>query len=212
MTSFGYDKVNAMTNKGYYPVEPDTQYFRGPATYNYDVRAYFLHFFPESFNLGSMAISSKYFKFYTLEKKGNKELNDIARRVRSTYKRQSDDFPEERKIYKIRTDKKSVEDIEIERMGLNTNRKFQRSWTLAALESYSASMDLCLYLYKQEIKNLQLTHHSMQIYPPEFPMRDSYNLNDQYTLLEALSIMLTLNCTEPEAPSAFKTNTYMVAI
>jgi hypothetical protein len=212
MTSFRYDNANAITKKGNYPVDPDTRYFRGPAKYNYDVRAYFLHFFPESFNLGSMAISSKYFKFYALEKRGNKELNDIAQHVRSIYKRQSDNFPEERKIFKIQTDKKSVEDIDMERIRLNTNRNFQRSWTLAALESCAASMDLCLYLYKQEIKTLRRTHHSMQIYPPEFPDINSYNLNDQRMLLEALSIMLTLNCTEPEAPSAFKTNTYMVAI
>jgi hypothetical protein len=41
-----------------------------------------------------------------------------------------------------------------------------------APENCSADMDLCLYLYKQEIETLQLPH-GMKIYPPEFPMRDS---------------------------------------
>jgi hypothetical protein len=138
-------------------------------------------------------------------------LNDIAQRVRSIYKRQADDFPGEREIYKIQTDKKSLEEIDIKRIGLTTNRNFQRSWTLTALENCSADMDLCLYLYKQEVKTLQLPH-GMKIYPPEFPIKDIYNPVEQKTLIEALSIMLTLNYTKTEAPSAQKTNMYMVAI
>jgi hypothetical protein len=52
----------------------------------------------------------------------------------------------------------------------------------------------------------------MKIYPPEFQMKDIYNPVEQKTLIEALSIMLTLNYTKTEAPSAQKTNMYMVAI
>ena len=56
MPSFWYDKMKSIKNKGNYPADTDRQYFRGQAPYNCDVGAYFRRYFPDSFDLGAMAI------------------------------------------------------------------------------------------------------------------------------------------------------------